>query len=243
MSYEGGRTAGNKSTIIKVSLRDAVNELKLSPDLQTRSVMRYHCNYGMNDHHLIYLVDDTIFDTYYSDEDGPMKDKNRVYRINFETNSAEFIVEWKDGLGVDIDDCIKGSFLYVPICSSTEFSKDRHFLVIYLDNEINSDNWTQYIRSYENVVNGDIDATRCTYANRWSELFYDDNGPGLTIHVYGGDLNCNYKSKIDHIRNSVCIAKFIQILEQYFCLYLCISLSDNYRSIFLFRSMLQIFVN
>ena len=127
VGYEGGRKTLNKSTIIKVSLRDAVNELKLSPDLQTRSVMRYDCNYGESDRHLIYLVDDTIFDTYRSYEDRQYK--HSVFRIKFETNSAEFIVEWKDG--ESHEECINGSFLYMsldPNCSIDH--KDAHFLAI-----------------------------------------------------------------------------------------------------------------
>ena len=71
--------------------------------------MRYHCNYGDSEYcgnhsgnHLIFLVDDTIFDTYYSDEDE--KEKFSVFRINFETHSGDFIVAWEDGFGENLED-------------------------------------------------------------------------------------------------------------------------------------------
>ena len=55
----------NKATIVKVSLRDAVNELKLNTPI--RSVMRYDCN-GPYETFLA-LVDDTIFVAVRSDDE------------------------------------------------------------------------------------------------------------------------------------------------------------------------------
>jgi len=107
--------------------------------------------------------------------------------------------------------CIKGSFLYVPTkiyknCSNKEFRRGSHFLVLYLDKEINSDNWTQYIRSYEKIVNGKSRTLNyCKevpkYGNRWTELFYDYTYSFDAMHFYRSDSDCNYKSKLDQIRN------------------------------------------
>ena len=51
----------HESKIIKVALRDAVNELKISSDSKC-SVVRHTGYYGMFESQRIYLVDDTIFD-------------------------------------------------------------------------------------------------------------------------------------------------------------------------------------
>ena len=70
MGYEDADvdyTAGHKSTIIKVSIRDAVNELKLSLTSPIRSVMLYHCNVMFDP--FISMVDDTIFLAQNSDEE------------------------------------------------------------------------------------------------------------------------------------------------------------------------------
>ena len=125
-----------------------------------------------------------------------------MFRINFETNSAQLIIEWNDGLGrMTIDDCTKGAFLYVPShlyqnSTRNNIFKDRDFLAIYLDREINNENWTQYIRSYEK---GQVPS----YGNRWTELFneYSTESSEETIHLYRSDLNCNFKYKLDQIRN------------------------------------------
>jgi len=148
-----------------------------------------------------------------------------VFRINFETNSRVFIVGWENETEPYhcLKDWIKGSFLYVPVdlnpnCASSEHG---HFRVIYLDKEIDNENWTKYIRSYEKVVDG---KSRTVYhcdelpkfGNRWTELFCDKlfcedgDDPRETIHFYRTDPSL--KSKIDHIRNSVCLARFILIL-------------------------------
>ena len=203
----------------------------VDPPTKTAS-MRFHCNDGESQR--IYLVDDTIFDTYESHKDRQYK--HRVFRINFETNSAEFIAQWKDGLkdGPEYE-CIKGSFLYVSLDpNSIDTYDDAHFLAIYLDKEINSENWTQYVRTYKKVGKSGT-FYHChkhsnyfvVYANRWTEVIYETEGDKYTHHaetlpklnVFCSDLN--YKSKIDHIRNSVCISRFILILEQYFCLGQC----------------------
>jgi len=195
--------------------------------------MRFHFNDDNDDERQrIYLVDDTIYDTYESEQDRHIY-KHRVIRINFETNYAECIAEWKDGL---IDDgseneCIKGSFLYVPLDpNSIDTSEDAHFLAIYLDKEINRKNWTQYVRSYEKVVNGKsatfYDCHKrsnyfVVYANRWTEVICEREVHQKTLKLNMFCTDLNYKSKIDHIRNSVCISRFILILEQYFCLGQC----------------------
>ena len=65
MVYEGSDRADKKVTI-KVSLRDALNELKLPLCSPKRSVMRYHRNEfePVFDENYIYLVDDTIYEIF-----------------------------------------------------------------------------------------------------------------------------------------------------------------------------------
>ena len=69
MSYDG--SADKKETIIKVSLRDAVNELKQSFGSPRRSVMRFHRNeFEPGFGYMTYLVDDTIYETIKRDLEG-----------------------------------------------------------------------------------------------------------------------------------------------------------------------------
>ena len=117
----------------------------------------------------------------------------------------EFIIEWERrdvGQGFRFNrGYIKGPWLYIPINSSP-----NQFRVIYLNKEINNENWAQYIRSYEKVLDGKSRTVyyceeQPTYANRWTEIFYE-NGFQQTIHFYRS--HPSLKSKIDRIRNSVC---------------------------------------
>ena len=157
-----------------------------------------------------------------SDEDE--RETIKMFRINFETNSREFIVGWENA-NRQHNPCnwIKGSFLYIPIDlnSNCASSKHRHFRAIYLDKEISNENCTQFIRSYEKVLDGKSRSVyHCDevpkYANRWTELFYNEDADGYQERIHFYRIDPSLKSKIDHIRNSVCIATFILVLEQYF---------------------------
>ena len=151
----------------------------------------------------------------HNDEDRMGGGNIKVFRINFKGiycwgNSRELIVGWetRDG-GHNLHSCVRGPFVYVPIQLNPISVQNRQFRVLLLNKEINNENWTQYMRSYEKVIDGKSRTVyHCDempkYVNRWAELSYgSETGSQDTIEFFRSDPSL--KSKIDRIRNPVCI--------------------------------------